>query len=254
MKNRIIYLLIPFLFITQMNAQSVGYQGKKFMAELGYSPLTNIASKYFSYALADDHYADGNDPLLFKHVVKVSVEYTLFNSGSFVVRYNPFNYTSNINYYSVNDDLTDLVGVESKGHMISLGYKMYTTATPAPLGTYFGLYFTRYSFSTELVQSEFSRNKVPEELANYQWDQSTTMGISLSYGVKTIFWDKVTMDISLEAGYFLDNTHTNSSFDNELLGGDYQISSSTYPQGNTIKNARAFFFAVPTVAFGYLAF
>ncbi len=254
MKNRLLYLFVPFLFISQLNAQSVGYQGKKFMVELGYSPLSNLSAKYFSYNLADDYYTEENQPIMFKHIIKLNVEYALFNSGSFVLRYNPFNYTSNINYYSVNDDLTDLIGVESKGHMFSLGYKTYTTATPAPLGTYFGFYVTRYGFSTELVQSEFSRNNVPDELANYQWEESSTMGISVSYGVKTIFWDKVTMDISLEAGYFLDNSHTSSSFDNELLGGDYEISSSLYPQGNTIKNARAFFFAVPTVSFGFLAF
>ncbi len=257
MKNRILYLLIPFLFVTQLQAQSVGYQGKKFMVELGYSPLSNLATKYFDIPLTDDYYInDGveNDPLLFKHIIKLNVEYIIFNSGSIVLRYNPFNYTSNINYLAVEDDVIDLVGAESKGNMFSFGYKTYTTATPAPLGSYFGFYITNYSFNTQLVKSEFSRNNIPDDLANYKWDKSSTLGFSVSYGAKTIFWDKVTMDISLEAGYFLDNEHTNSSFNNELLGGEYEILSSSYPQGNTIKNTRTFFFAVPTVSFGYLAF
>ncbi len=254
MKNRFLIIASFLLLQSAMFAQAIGYQGKKFMAELGYSPVSNLSAKYFSYGLADDYYDDANDPILFKHLIKVNLEYTVFNSGSLVFRYNPFNYTSNINYYSTATDITDLVGIESKGNMFAFGYKSYTTPTAAPLGKYFGFYVTRYSYSTALVQSEFSRNSVPEPLANFKWDKVSSIGLSVSYGVKTIFYDKLTMDISLEAGYFFDNAVSSVNFDNALLGAEYQFVSDAYPQQTTLINTRAFFFAVPTIAFGYLAF
>lgn len=86
-------LIIVLLLQSTLAAQAVGYQGKKFMLEIGYSPLTTLSAKYFKYSFDDEYYTDSleQEVLLFKHVPKIGIEYVIFNSGSVVLRYNPGN-------------------------------------------------------------------------------------------------------------------------------------------------------------------
>ena len=39
--------------IQNMFAQAVGYQGKKFTIEVGYSPVTTLTARYFDFNLSD---------------------------------------------------------------------------------------------------------------------------------------------------------------------------------------------------------
>ncbi|MFI5172778.1 MAG: hypothetical protein ACHQFW_10325 [Chitinophagales bacterium] len=262
MKKLFCFIFILVIFSNAVFTQAVGYQGKKFMVEIGYSPASNLAARYTNYMLEDDYYGPEDpflskekDPILFKHIPKLNIEYVIFNSGSIVLRYNPFAITSNVFYFDSFTNERDLVGVRSHGHMFSIGYKSYTSATAAPLGGYFGVYGTIYSFNTEFTDSKYGVNLMPGEFGNFVFEKTSLPGLSVSYGVKNIFWDKMTLDISLEAGYFFKDVGEYILAEELDLGDQYYLQNEfVNPIYNSVYNTRAFFFAVPTVSIGYLAF
>ena len=83
--------------IQNMFAQAVGYQGKKFTIEVGYSPVTTLTARYFDFNLSDAHYLN-ESPILVKHIPKIGVEYVVLNRGSLMLRYNRWNFTTNLEY------------------------------------------------------------------------------------------------------------------------------------------------------------
>ncbi len=239
--------------IQNMFAQAVGYQGKKFTIEVGYSPVTTLTARYFDFNLSDAHYLN-ESPILVKHIPKIGVEYVVLNRGSLMLRYNRWNFTTNLEYFDNANFETHLAGANSKGNMITLGYKSFLTATPAPLGSYFGIYTTHYSYSSEYTDSEFDQLSIPNEISSYELDNAQAVGFFGSLGFKNILWDQFTLDVSLEAGIFLPLGESTTNFFGDEFGGNYTFVIGETPQREHIKNTNVFFTVVPTVSFGWLAF
>ncbi len=257
MKKLLLIIFIVFNTIISADAQAIGYQGKKFMIEVGYSPASNLSARYFSYRLNDDYYTNidsAKDPLIFKHIPKIGIEYVIFNSGSIVIRYNPWKYTSNMEYFD-NDALSyGYVGNQIKGGMLTLGYKSYITATPAPLGSYFGVFATLFNFKTTFVDSEFDENLTPQEFADFGVESGSSVGVFAVLGSKNILWDQVTLDFCLEGGVFLKNGVDQSPLISGEFGERYSLTSGSSPQYNSLSNTGTFFFVVPTISVGWLVF
>lgn len=251
MKKVLFTLFILFISYNYLNAQAVGYQGKKFTVELGYSPVTTLSAKFFDFGLEDAHYTDASS-IIIKHVPKVIVEYVVFNRGSIMLRYNPWSFTTNFEYFDEFEFESHIAGAKSKGSMISLGYKSFMTSTPAPLGSYFGINITHYRYSTAYIDSKFDPVSIPKILSSYEPENASTFGIFGSLGFKNIFWDQFTLDVSLEAGLFLggDDIH----FNGDEFGDQYTIASGFAPESNHVRNTNVFYTVVPTVSFGWLAF
>lgn len=266
MKNLIIFNIL-FLISFQLFSQAVGYQGKKFMIEFGYSPSNNLTSKSLGFLLADDYYnsydahgyyteypLDEKDPLVFNHNFKLSMEYVIFKRGSLFVSANPVNITSNFYYrdnlaYDSFEPIA-LVAGKSKGYMLNAGFKAFLSATPAPLGPYAGVILSYYSFTTELTESEFSNEPIPEEIIGYTTDKYGTTGGFVILGSKSIFWDKMTFDFMLQAGIYA------STFADvyEYNFPDSQYSFEFDPNDYTLRNTTIFFTVSPTLSIGYLLF
>ena len=251
-KITIIILLLgtaPVVF-----SQSIGYQGKKFIAEIGYLPANTLAAKYFKYSLADDHYSDTEYPILVKHLPRVSIEYALFNSGSLEFKYNPFRVDCNMTYIDNQTNITDLICGETKGNMFSFGYKSYLTPTAAPLGTYFGVSATVFSFTSSFVESDFASGPAPQGFFDHTFEKDKWIGLFVSYGVQTIFWDKVTLDIALEGGYFFGDPTDYATTEPIAADDRYSLVDYYTPSYNNLINTRAYFFVVPSLNVGYLLF
>ncbi len=248
--------IIVFILQSNLSAQAVGYQGKKFMLEIGYSPLTTLSAKYFKYSFDDEYYTDSleQEVLLFKHVPKIGIEYVIFNSGSVVLRYNPWKLTTTQSYYDNVNDEVHLMGAESKGSMITFGYKSYITATPAPLGSYYGIYVTDYIFNIAYTDSEFDKTPVPDEFKNFELAKESAIGLFGVLGFKNILWDQFTLDVSLEGGLFFQNTVDPITYTGDEFGPQYSPLSYESPHRANIINTNVFFLVSPTISVGWLAF
>lgn len=256
MKKLITLVILITIAHTFTYGQAVGYQGKKFMVELGYSPVTTLSARYFDYSFDDAYYTDEKDGevILFKHVPKISIEYVIFNSGSLILRYNPWRLTTNVEYLVAATEEVHLVGAQSKGNMISIGYKSYITATPAPLGSYYGIFITNYGFDMSYVDSEFDNVAAPKEITEFDLDKQSAIGLFGLLGFKNILWDKYTLDVSLEGGLFLSNTVENQTFTGGEFSDAYTMLDFESPHQSNIINTNCFFLVVPTISFGLLAF
>ncbi|HMU68366.1 MAG TPA: hypothetical protein PK511_04995 [Chitinophagales bacterium] len=234
-------------------SQAVGYQGKKFIVEAGFSPATNLLLRYLDYSMVNDAIPEGERaPTEFKIIPRVSFEAVIFNSGSFFVRANPYNYSSTLSYLDKNYDEVHLMQLDTKGFMFSIGYKSYNTPTPAPLGSYWGFNVTRYNFNSSYENSPDDSQGLPNEISDYLIAESGCWGLFVSYGAKNIFWDKMTLDISLEGGYFFNNPEVGLTMDDNAFGNDFEPIHLEYPQSINLTNTRAFFFIMPTIQLGYL--
>lgn len=250
-----LYITICVLICTcqMLQAQAVGYQGKKFMIEAGFSPASNLLLRYLDYNMINDGIPEGEiAPMEFKIIPRIGFETVVFNSGSFFVRVNPFNYSSTLSYFDNIYDETHLLQLDTKGFMFSLGYKSYNTPTPAPLGTYWGFNLTRYNFNSSFEKSPDDQQAIPDLIANKLISESGSWGIFVSYGSKFIYWDKMTLDISLEGGYFFDTPEGKDPYPEDSFGEDFTYNPEYYPQTVNLINTRAFFFVMPTLQVGYL--
>lgn len=256
-------LLIIFLSVFRIISfsQAVGYQGKKLIAEIGYIPANNVSAILLDYNLADDYYSNdpenpgGKDPVIFKHLPKFEIEYAAFRYGSLFFRYNPFTINSNVEYYDQATGLSvDYVGAESKGGMISLGYRKYTNGNLAPLGSYWGIYGTQYSFESSFTDSKFADNKAPEVFLEYPSSKNHLFGLFGQIGVKNIYWDKVILDVQIDAGYFFGQGEDYNTYTNLDEFSPYVLSLSSDIMYYTVYNTKAFFFLAPSINIGYLIF
>lgn len=256
MKKIFITLLILAIGGPSVHAQAIGYQGKKFMIEAGYSPASNLTARYFKFRLDDDYYEsnDSNDPLIFKHIPKIGIEYVIFNSGSLVLRFNPWKYTTNFAYNDNVEDKIDYIGLQEKGSMVTLGYKSYITVTPAPLGSYFGVFATLYNYNTSYVESKYGSAPPPDEFTSTAKEAGSSLGLSLVLGAKNIYWDKMTLDFCLEGGIFLKGSIEQSGLPADTFGERYNLTTDINPQYSSLSNTGAFFFVVPTLSVGWLLF
>jgi hypothetical protein len=257
--------ILFFVFISVFRmisfSQAVGYQGKKLIAEIGYIPANNVSAILLDYNLADDYYSNdfenpgARDPVIFKHLLKFEIEYAAFRYGSLFFRYNPFTINSNVEYYDQATGLrVDYVSAESKGGMISLGYRKYTNGNLAPLGSYWGLYGTQYSFESRFTDSKFAEEKTPEVFLEYPSSKNHLFGLFGQIGVKNIFWDKVILDIQIDAGYFFGQGEDYYSEGGIDEFAPYDLSSSSDIMYYTVYNTKAFFFLTPSINVGYLIF
>lgn len=255
------FLLFLAIFPAVSWSQAVGYQGKKLIVELGYIPANNLTAILLDYNLADDYYSNdienpgARDPLIFKHLPKVEVEYVVARYGAIFLRYNPFKIISNVDYYEQSTGLTaDYIGAQSKGGMLSLGYRKYTNGNLAPLGSYWGLYATSYSFENSFTESKFAESPAPESFLNYPAEKKRMLGLFGQIGVKNIFWDKVVLDVQIDGGYFFGHQYDYISVDYEDAFDPYALSSDSEIMYYTIINTRAFFYLTPSINIGYLVF
>lgn len=256
---RILFLLLLVPVISF--SQAVGYQGKKFIVELGYIPASNLSAILLDYNFADSYYSNdienpgARDPLVFKHLPKVEIEYVVARYSSIFFRYNPFKNISNIEYYDQNTGLTeDYIGAQSKGSMISLGYRKYTNGNIAPLGGYWGLYGTSYSFENSFTDSKFADHPAPESFLEYPAEKNRLLGLFGQIGVKNIFWDKVVLDVQIDAGYFFGKEEVYFEEEYGDAFSPYGLSTDADLMYYTIINTRAFFFLTPSINIGYLVF
>jgi len=256
MRKLLLVIIVVVSLTLSVNAQAIGYQGKKFMIEVGYSPASNLSSRYFNSRLSDDYFNNDSlsDPLIFKHIPKIGIEYVIFNSGSLVIRYNPWKYTSNMEYVNNLGSEIGYVGNQIKGGMLTLGYKSYITATPAPLGTYFGFFATLFNFKTTFVDSEYDENPTPTEFIEFGTESGSSVGVFAVLGTKNILWDQVTLDFCLEGGVFLKGSVNESALNAGEFGNGYSLTSSSSPQYTSLSNTGTFFFVVPTISVGWLIF
>jgi len=260
MKNKLPLLL--FLSIASIaQSQVVGYQGKRFIAEIGYAPANNVTAILFNYNLADDYYSNdpdnpgGKDPIIFRHIPKVELEYVITRYGSVFFRYNPFSITSNLEYFNdITGQSAGIVGAESKGSMVSLGYRQYRNGNIAPLGSYLGVYLTSYSFKNAFVESKYSEDPVPESFLNYTVEDDKMFGLFAEFGVKLIYWDKLVVDLQADGGYFFKNLDDYSSAGYGDSFDPYILSTDQHIVYYTATNTRAFYFLVPSVNVGFLVF
>ncbi len=252
MKNILLtLLLLPVNLLLQ--AQAVGYQGKNCIVKAGFLPVNNLFARSIGYSLDDDYYDDRKDPVLFYPVARFSVEYAIFKNWSIEARYNPMHMSANILYSDNVSDTYDLILGTSAGSMYSLSFKYYLTETAAPLGNYFSLSPALYAYSTRLEESKFAENPAPQALLDQTFPDVQLAGIFIGYGWQTVFWDKVALDLSLEAGFFMQDAATAETFDPILADGRYAITYRGPLQAN-FTNLKGFLFAVPAIQVGYLLF
>lgn len=242
------------LFCFQAYNQAVGYQGRTIIASIGYVPANNLTQVFSGGNFVDDLFTEKLESLDFSHLLRLQVEAALSDKFSAAVRYNTFPIQVNKTYYDELYDTVNMLQIDAPGYMLSAGMNFYYTPTPAPLGLHAGLYVTHYSFKTELRNSPYESIAIPPEMANYTFDRSGALGISLNIGTQYILRDRFTIDLLFEGGILFDNPERYSTFPQDAFGGDFYFveDPNIFPQNYILTNARAFFLANPAINVGYL--
>jgi hypothetical protein len=258
-------ILIAFIILIhgQAPGQSVGYQGKKFIVQAGYAPANNLLSVLLDYNLADEYYSNdienpgALDPLIIRHVPKMEIEYVVFRYGSVFFRLNSFRHISNIYYFDESTGIQDdLVGIQTKGLMTSLGYRKYTSGNIAPLGAYYGIYGTIYRFTTAFSDSKFAESATPEPFLEYPEQENSMAGLFVQFGTKRIYWDRVVFDFQIDGGWFFKDAYSGNPINNPDQFSPYtlSISSESGIEYYSIFNTKPFFLLTPSVNLGLLVF
>lgn len=258
------WLLISIVLLSlSIYGQAVGYQGKRFIIQAGYIPANNMAAILFQTNLEDDHYTSYEqmstgvfeNPLIFVHLPKVEAEYVVSRYGSVFLRYNPFKFTTNIEYLDDNSfEPIDLVGIETKGNMFSFGYRNYLSGNIAPLGSHFAYYLTYFKYNSAYGESKFAEDPAPEVFLEYPSFENSMVGLFGCYGVKNIFWDKLVLDFQIDGGWFFKKRDKFEYAEYEGEFSPYYIESSREPDYYGAFNTKPFFYITPSINIGYLAF
>lgn len=235
-------------------AQPIGYQGKTMMLSLGYAPGSNTTAIFNESAeFINDATPDGGTiPFELIHVPRIQFEAVVFDQSSFFIRFNPYNIDVNAEWFDGIQSEYKLASISSKGAMFHIGYKHYYTPTPAPLGVYWGLMLSRYNFKTTLENHPDEDQALPTEMLSYSLQPSGAFGVGAMAGLQSIFKDCITLDLSIELGYLLNNPEESMTFDPEAFGTDFYFTNPVYPQTMVMTNARTFFLATPAISVGYL--
>lgn len=248
------FSLLLCLLCANSFGQAVGYQGRTIIPSIGYIPANNFTQVLSGGNFVDDLFTEQFDALDMMHLVRFQVEAVLDDNFSVALRYNPYRVQVNKTYYDEVYDTINMLQIDAPGHMLSLGMQFYYTPTPAPLGLHAGLFFTRYSFRTELKNSPYEKVAIPPEMAIYEFDKSGAYGISVNIGTQYVLLDRITLDLMIEAGILFNNPEQYASFPEDAFGSNFYFLEDpyVYPQNYVLTNARAFFLANPGIAVGYL--
>ena len=104
------------------------------------------------------------------------------------------------------------------------------------------------------TDSKFADNKAPEVFLEYPSSKNHLFGLFGQIGVKNIFWDKVILDVQIDAGYFFGQGEDYYTDTNTEEFSPYVLSLTSDIMYYTVYNTKAFFFLAPSVNIGYLIF
>ncbi|MEZ5014664.1 MAG: hypothetical protein R2794_10275 [Chitinophagales bacterium] len=258
MQKKFIFIILLIILPYVVQSQAVGYQGKKCIASLGYMPLNNLSGTFLgidwtNYEITEDQtFALAPYQLVIRHTPYISLEYVLGRELSIWFRYNPFSTSTNAYWYNTGLDSIGLVQANTSGNMFSLGLRKYMRSTAAPLSAYLNFYVTMYPTHSDLSASPDSPIDAPKELLDHSFTDQPLFGLSVAYGYQNIFWDKVTLDLSIALGYIFGDAINYA--ENDGLVGDniYLVPGS--PLAANFANIQSLFFATPSIGIGYLLF
>ncbi len=232
-----------------LNAQTVGYQGKRFMVSAGFSVFTNSLAIFGSTNYYDE-LAQSEEPVFASAIrPRFAIEGVASNNVSVFLKYAP----TKFNVHSVYSDLAGFnltsMDIQGKGGLVGIGFNYYPQATAAPLGYFYGASIFNYAIKSSFVEGS---TPLPDEIANYALESASTFGLGAQLGTRKIFWDKVTFEVLVEASYLLNKGNTDES---EVISTDNYIIDPNYlPHPNTMVmvNSQAMMSAYFTLNIGYL--